>query len=129
MQSKILIAEDNEKNLYLVRFILQKAGYDVIEARDGEEALRKISSEAPDVILMDLQLPKLQGMEVIRRVKADADLAPIPIIAVTAYAMRGDRERTLAAGCADYIPKPIDPQALLASIHKALQANEKESEV
>ena len=117
---KILIVEDNEESLYLARFILEKEGYEVIEARDGLEALDKTSRETPDLILMDMQLPKLDGYETTRRIKADDRLAKIPVIALTAYAMKGDREKTLEAGCSGYIEKPIDPTSFVEDLKKYL---------
>lgn len=117
---KILIVEDDEKNLYLARFILEEEGYEVIEARDGLEALDKVSKETPDLILMDMQLPKLDGYEATRRIKADERLAKIPVIALTAYAMKGDREKTLEAGCSGYIEKPIDPETIIAQIKQVI---------
>ncbi|MCK5436860.1 MAG: response regulator [Desulfobulbaceae bacterium] len=115
---KILIVEDDETSLYLARFILDKEGYDVIEARDGLEALDKIAKETPALILMDMQLPKLDGYEATRRIKADERLSKIPVIALTAYAMRGDREKTLEAGCSGYIEKPIDPTTFVEEVKK-----------
>ena len=94
---KILIVEDDEKSLYLARFILQKQGYEVIEAGDGLEAVDKAFKETPDLILMDLQLPKLDGHEATRRIKADEKSNKIPVVALTACAMKGDREKSLAA--------------------------------
>ena len=117
---KILIVEDDEKSLYLARFILEKEGYDVIEARDGLEALDKVSRETPDLILMDMQLPKLDGYEATRRIRADKNLAHIPVVAMTAYAMKGDREKTLEAGCTGYIEKPIDPETIISEIQKVV---------
>ena len=117
---KILIVEDDEKSLYLARFVLEKEGYKVIEARDGLEALDKTSKETPDLILMDMQLPNLDGYEATKRIKADERLAKIPVIALTAYAMKGDREKTLEAGCSGYIEKPIDPETIIAQIKQVI---------
>jgi len=118
---KILIVEDDEKSLYLARFILEKEGYDVIEARDGLEALDKISKETPALILMDMQLPRLDGYEATRRIKADEKLSKVPVIALTAYAMKGDREKTIDAGCSGHIEKPIDPVTFAEYIKKFLE--------
>ncbi|MBW2572648.1 MAG: response regulator [Deltaproteobacteria bacterium] len=115
---RILVVDD-EKSLYLARFILEKNGYEVIEARDGLEAVDKASRESPDLILMDMQLPELDGYEATRRIKADEKSAKIPVIAITAYAMKGDRE-TLEAGCAGYIGKPIVPATFVEEIKKYL---------
>ena len=117
---KILIVEDDEKSLYLVRFLLEKAGFTVVEAGDGEEALEKAAEETPNLILMDMQLPKLDGYEATRRIKADARLRQIPVIALTAYAMKGDREKTLAAGCLSYIEKPIDPATFVEEVKRVI---------
>lgn len=117
---KILIVEDDEKSLYLARFILDKEGYEVIEARDGLEALDKISSEIPDLILMDIQLPKLDGYEATRRIKADERLSKIPVVALTAYVMKGDRKKALGEGCSGHIEKPIDPTTFVEEVKKYL---------
>jgi len=117
---KILIVEDDKKSLYLARFILEKKGYEVIEARDGLEAIDRVSMERPDLILMDMQLPKLDGYEATRRIKADKKSDKIPVVALTAYAMKGDREKTLAAGCSGYIEKPIDPATFAEEVKKYL---------
>ncbi len=115
---KIMIVEDDEKSLYLARFILEKEGFEVIEARDGLEALDNVSRETPDLILMDMQLPNLDGYEATRRIKADERLAKTPVIALTAYAMKGDREKTLEVGCSGHIEKPIDPSTFVEEVTK-----------
>jgi len=117
---KILIVEDDEKSLYLARFILQKQGYEVIEAGDGLEAIDKAFRENPDLILMDMQMPKLDGYEATRRIKANEKSSKTPVIALTAYAMKGDREKTLAAGCSGYIQKPIDVATFAEEVRKYL---------
>ncbi len=117
---KIMIVEDDEKSLYLAKFILEKENYEVIEARDGLEALDKVSRETPDLILMDMQLPRLDGYEATRRIKADEKLSKIPVVALTAYAMKGDREKTLEAGCSGHIEKPIDPSTFVEEVKKYL---------
>ena len=117
---RILIVEDDEKSLYLARFILEKEGNEVVEARDGLEALDKTSKETPDLILMDMQLPKLDGYEDTRRIKADERLTKIPIVVLTAYAMKGDLEKTLEAGCSGYIEKPNDPETIIAQIKQVI---------
>ncbi len=117
---KILIVEDDENSLYLAKFILEKEGYEVIEARDGLEALDKTSKETPDLILMDMQLPKLDGYEATRRIKADEKLSKIPIVALTAYAMKGNQEKTFEAGCSGYIKKPIDTATFVEEVKKYL---------
>jgi len=117
--TKILVVEDNEMNRDMLTRRLQKRGYEVGTAADGEEALTMASSECPDLILMDLSLPLVDGWEVTRRIKQTPEIAAIPIIAITAHAMRGDREKALEAGCDDYETKPIDFHRLLGKI-KAL---------
>jgi CheY-like chemotaxis protein len=104
----ILIVEDNDTNLRLFTYLLSAKGYDVRGAGDGEAAFKVLQGFRPGLILMDLQLPGTDGYEMTRRIKADPALRDIPIIALTAYAMRGDEEKALAAGCDGYITKPID---------------------
>jgi len=120
---KILVVEDNQDNRELVVKVLKVNGYQVIEAVDGEEAIEKTKTECPDLILMDLFIPKIDGYEVTRRLKRDRDLKSIPIIALTAHAMKGDMEIALAAGCDGYIPKPIDVRELPKQIERFLKGN------
>ena len=120
---KILVVEDNQDNRELVVKVLKINGYKVIEAADGEEALEKTKTENPDLILMDLFIPKIDGYEVTRRLKSDRDLKHIPVIALTAHAMKGDMEVALAAGCDGYIPKPIDVRELPKQIEHFLKGN------
>ncbi|MCK5226641.1 MAG: response regulator [Desulfobulbaceae bacterium] len=105
---KILIVDDNQDSRELVIKILKKSGYQLIEAVDGEDALNKVAAAPPDLILMDISLPKIDGHEVTRRLKGQEAYKDIPIIALTAHAMKGDKEKALAAGCAGYISKPVD---------------------
>jgi two-component system cell cycle response regulator DivK len=105
---KILVVDDNKDSRELVIKILRAKGHQLIEAVDGEDALEKVAAEHPDLILMDISLPKIDGHEVTRRLKSNAKFASIPVIALTAHAMKGDREKALAAGCVDYIAKPIN---------------------
>ncbi len=120
---KILVVEDNEDNLYLIKFILQKSGYKVIEARSGAEGVELAVQEKPDLIIMDVQLPDINGLEATRKIRASEADGEIPIVALTSYAMVGDRERFLAAGCTGYIEKPINPQTFLVEIEKFLADN------
>jgi len=120
---KILVVEDNRDNRELVVKVLKINGYHVIEAVDGQEAIEKTKAENPDLILMDLFIPKIDGYEVTRRLKRDKDLKSIPIIALTAHAMKGDMEVALAAGCDGYIPKPIDVRELPKQIEHFLKGN------
>jgi CheY-like chemotaxis protein len=120
MAQKILYIEDNEQNLYLVRFMLEKHGYDVHEARDGREGIAAAATIRPDLILLDIQLPSMDGYAVAHALRENADLAAIPIVAVTSYAMAGDREKALAAGCNGYIEKPINPDNFLQQVEQHL---------
>ncbi|MFH1650809.1 MAG: response regulator [Chloroflexota bacterium] len=112
MKKKILIVEDNPQNMRLMEMVLQSGGYALVKAGDGPEALQTAQRERPDLIIMDIQLPEMSGLEVTRRLRQDPELRQVPIIAVTAYAMKGDRERFLEAGCTSYISKPIDTRKL-----------------
>ena len=120
MGHKILIIEDNEQNLYLVTFILEAHGYEVVQAREGQAGIEKACQEKPALILLDIQLPVMDGYEVARRLRERAECSDIPIVAVTSYAMVGDREQILAAGCAGYIEKPINPETFLADVEQYL---------
>jgi CheY-like chemotaxis protein len=110
--SLVLIVDDNPTNLKLVTYLVKSHGHGVATASDAEGALEAIAKQRPTVILMDLQLPGIDGLELTRRLKADPSTRSIPIIALTAYAMKGDLEKALAAGCDDYVTKPIDTRAL-----------------
>ncbi|MEO6773727.1 MAG: response regulator [Kofleriaceae bacterium] len=110
--SRILIVDDNPTNLKLVSYLVKSHGHGVATACDAATALDAISSQRPTLILMDLQLPGIDGLELTRRLKADPKTRTIPIIALTAYAMKGDLEKALAAGCDDYVTKPIDTRTL-----------------
>ncbi len=112
----ILIIEDNENNLYLSTFILEKHGHRVSAARDGAEGIRLAEELHPDLILLDIQLPGMDGYAVASNLRRAEATAAIPIVAVTSYAMAGDRERILAAGCQGYIEKPINPETFLDQV-------------
>jgi two-component system, cell cycle response regulator DivK len=118
MSKRILVVEDQEDNRRILRDLLTSAGYEIIQAENGEEALAAAARERPDLILMDIQLPVLDGYEVTRRIKADPALRAIPIIAVTSYALSGDEGKARAAGCDAYVTKPYSPRALLAKIRE-----------
>jgi two-component system, cell cycle response regulator DivK len=120
MTNRILVVEDHEDNRQILRDLLENAGYDMIEAKDGEEALMAAASQRPDLILMDVQLPILDGYEATRRLKTDLILKTIPIIVVTSYALSGDEEKAYAAGCDAYVAKPYDPLVLLETIRHYL---------
>src|SRR3569833_1035095 len=114
--ARILLVEDNEMNRDMLSRRLERKGYQVLIAVDGAEALRMVGSEQPDLILMDMSLPVIAGWEATQRLKSDSATASIPIIALTAHAMSGDREKALAAGCNDYDTKPIELPRLLEKI-------------
>jgi two-component system cell cycle response regulator DivK len=118
MSRRILVVEDQEDNRRILRDLLTSAGYEIIQAENGEEALAAAARERPDLILMDIQLPLLDGYEATRRIKADPELRAIPIIAVTSYALSGDEGKARAAGCDAYVSKPYSPRALLAKIRE-----------
>jgi two-component system cell cycle response regulator DivK len=120
MKKKILVIEDNEQNLYLVTFLLERRGHEVIAARDGKQGIRTAAQQVPDLILLDIQLPSMDGYAVAARLKESAVLAPVPIVAVTSYAMAGDREKALASGCSGYIVKPINPDTFIGEIEAFL---------
>ncbi len=119
--SRILIIEDNEQNLYLTTFILQQHGYEVFQARDGREGIRLAAEVRPDLILLDIQLPEIDGYAVARELRSNPQLDAVPIVAVTSYAMLGDRERILAEGCTGYIEKPINPDTFLTQIFESVR--------
>ncbi|HGJ63923.1 TPA: response regulator [bacterium] len=112
MPNKILVVEDNDKNRKLVRIILQSKGYELMEATTAEEAINQLKENIPDLILLDIQLPQMDGLELTKKIRDQKETKDIPIIALTAYAMKGDKERILEAGCDDYISKPIDTRQL-----------------
>jgi CheY-like chemotaxis protein len=116
----ILIVDDNPANLKLARVLLKGEGYDVRTATDAQEALATLESFRPRLILVDIQLPGMDGLELTRRLKADPATRDIIIVALTAYAMKGDEQRTLAAGCDGYIPKPIETRTLPAAVARYL---------
>ena len=120
MRKTVLVIEDNEQNLYLTRFLLEKHGITVIEARDGAQGIKLAGQLLPDAILLDIQLPDLDGYAVATELRKDANLRQTPIIAVTSYAMLGDREKALASGATDYIEKPINPDTFVDQIRKHL---------
>jgi CheY-like chemotaxis protein len=120
MKRKILVIEDNEQNIYLVTFILEKHGYEVIQARDGRAGIELAKQTDPDLILLDIQLPVMDGYAVAKALKNNPSLNNIPIVAVTSYAMVGDRERVLASGCTGYIEKPINPGTFMVDVEQYL---------
>jgi CheY-like chemotaxis protein len=120
MNRTVLLIEDNEQNRYLTTFLLEKHGYSVVAALDGARGIELGKTANPAIILLDIQLPVMHGYDVARALRGIAPLQDVPIIAVTSYAMAGDREKALAAGCDGYIEKPIDPDTFVSEIRKFL---------
>jgi two-component system cell cycle response regulator DivK len=120
MTKRILIVEDQEDNRIILRRLLSTAGYDLIEAINGEDGVALALSMRPDLILMDIQLPVMDGYEATRRIKSNAELKSIPVIAVTSYALSGDEAKARAAGCDAYVAKPFSPRQLLAKVREYL---------
>jgi two-component system cell cycle response regulator DivK len=120
MSKRILVVEDQEDNRRIVHDLLTASGYELIEATTGEDGLKQAAVEKPDLILMDIQLPGMDGYEVTRRIKANPQLAHIPIIVVTSYALSGDDKKAFEAGCNGYVTKPFSPRVLLAKIREFL---------
>jgi two-component system, cell cycle response regulator DivK len=120
MSKRILVVEDQDDNRRILRDLLTASGYELIEAVDGEQGLTAAQQERPDLILMDIQLPGIDGYEVTRRIKANETLRSIPIIAVTSYALSGDDQKAFGAGCDAYVTKPFSPRQLLAKIKEYL---------
>ena len=120
MSAKMLLIEDNEQNRYLVTFLLEKHGYAVVAAPDGPSGIELAMQESPDLILLDIQLPRMDGYEVARALRERPTLAAIPIVAVTSYAMMGDKEKALASGCDGYLEKPINPETFVSQVEAFL---------
>ncbi len=127
MKTRILLIEDNEQNRYLLTFMLETHGYAVIPASDGVLAIELAGRVLPQLILLDIQLPIMDGYAVARELRKDPALQKVPIVAVTSYAMTGDREKAIAAGCNGYIEKPINPETFVAEIERYLGAAPKEN--
>ena len=120
MSKCILVVEDQEDNRQILRDLLGNAGYELTEAENGEEAIAAVARRRPDLILMDIQLPVMDGYEATRRIRTNPDLNSVPIIAVTSYALAGDESKALAAGCDGYVSKPYSPRELLAKVRAHL---------
>lgn len=118
---QILVVEDNQANMYLIDFILTHAGHQVLKADTGEKAVELALQEKPDLVLMDIQLPGIDGLEATRRIRKSENGQSMTIVALTSYAMTGDKERSLAAGCNGYMEKPINPETFLHDIKEYLQ--------
>ncbi|RAH99328.1 two-component system response regulator [Acuticoccus sediminis] len=120
MAHRVLIVEDNELNMKLFHDLLEASGMEILETRNGIDALKVAKEQRPDLIVMDIQLPEMSGLEVTEQIKSDPDLKPIPVIAVTAFAMKGDEERIRAAGCEAYLSKPISIDRFISTIKSFL---------
>jgi Response regulators consisting of a CheY-like receiver domain and a winged-helix DNA-binding domain len=120
MSAKVLVVEDNEMNMQLVEYLLEEGGFQILKATSGEDALQVANADVPDLILMDIHLPGMDGLTVVREMKSLEKTKRIPILALTAHAMRGDKDRFLDAGCDGYITKPIDVKTFVSSIAKYL---------
>ncbi|MCK2095581.1 response regulator [Thauera aromatica] len=123
MNRHILMIEDNEQNRYLAGFLLQARGWEVVHAEDGPSGLRMAEERVPALILLDIQLPGMDGYAVARSLRTNVLLTSVPVVAVTSYAMPGDREQCLAAGCDGYIEKPIDPDSFVFEVERFLGAD------
>jgi two-component system cell cycle response regulator DivK len=123
MSGRILVVEDHEDNRRILRDLLTNAGFQLIEAETGPDGVEMAKAHQPDLILMDLQLPGIDGYEAARQIKAEPRLSSVPIIAVTSYALSGDEQRAFAAGCSAYICKPYSPRQLLARIREHLPSS------
>jgi two-component system, cell cycle response regulator DivK len=121
MSKRILVVEDQEDNRRILRDLLTSGGYEIMEAEDGKSGITAAEAERPDLILMDIQMPVMDGYEATRRIKASPELRAIPIIVVTSYALSGDEDKARAAGCDDYIAKPYSPRQMLAKIKEHLR--------
>ena len=120
MGKTALIIEDNEQNIYLATFLLENAGYRVIQARDGSTGIDLVEKSKPDLLLLDIQLPGMDGYAVAQKIRSNTQNSNIPIIAVTSFAMVGDREKAMESGCTGYIEKPINPDTFISEIEKYL---------
>jgi two-component system, cell cycle response regulator DivK len=120
MKRKILLIEDNDQNRYMTTFLLEKHGYEVVPAVDGPTGIALVTKVQPCLILLDIQLPQMDGYAVARELRRNSELSHIPIVAVTSYAMRGDREKALEAGCDGYLEKPINPETFVVDIERHL---------
>ena len=123
MSQCILVVEDQEDNRQILRDLLGNAGYELTEVENGEEAIAAAGKQRPDLILMDIQLPIMDGYEATRRIRTNPDLRSVPIIAVTSYALAGDEDKALAAGCDGYVTKPYSPRDLLAKVRTYLASD------
>ncbi len=116
-----LIVEDNENNMELISFILEANGEETLKAVNGVEGVQRALHEKPDYVILDIQLPDIDGLEVLKQIRASEEGKNIPVIAMTSYAMSGDKEKMIQAGCNGYIEKPIDPERVMSQIHDVLE--------
>jgi two-component system, cell cycle response regulator DivK len=128
MKPKVLIIEDNEQNMYMLTYLLENSSYEVVQAFSGIVGIKKAKEDKPDIILLDIQLPEMNGYEISRELKRNKESKNIPIIVVTSYAMVGDKEKALEAGAVGYIEKPIDPEIFVSQMesflpHQSIQNN------
>ena len=120
MKRQVLLIEDNDQNRYLVTFLLERHGFEVVSAADGPQGIGLAERRTPDLVLLDIQLPTMHGYDVARSLRELSSLEEVPIVAVTSYAMVGDRERALSAGCTGYIEKPINPETFVGEVEAYL---------
>jgi two-component system cell cycle response regulator DivK len=120
MSKRVLVIEDNERNLYLVTYLLEREGFRVCSARDGNTGIQRAVEERPDLVILDIQLPQMDGYEVAKALRAVSELSTTPIVAVTSYAMPGDREKAMAVGCNGYLEKPIEPLTFVTEVQRIL---------
>ena len=128
MKPKIVVIEDDEHSLYLTTFILEQNGYEVVQARNGTDGIEAVHRERPVLVLLDIQLPGMSGYEVIRTLTGSDDTGHIPLVAVTSFAMPGDREGILAAGCRGYVEKPINPETFVWEVEEFLSADARKTD-
>jgi len=128
MNENIVIIEDNEQNMYLMRFLLEKNGFSVVEAPSAADGIAKVLSLKPQAVLLDIQLPDMDGYAVARHLRSCREVESVPIIAVTSYAMVGDREAARAAGCSGYIAKPINPDTFIGQLRQHLSGGEEKED-
>lgn len=128
MKRTILLIEDNEQNMYLATFLLERNGFTVLQSNDGRLGIDRALDSNPDLILLDIQLPSMDGYTVARKIREIDSLSDTPIVAVTSYAMPGDREKTIEAGCNGYIEKPINPDTFVQEVERFFQEGSKDDE-
>jgi len=123
MKPKVLIIEDNEQNMYMITYLIESTGFEVFQSFNGKDGIKKANEIHPDIILLDIQLPEMNGYEIARELKKIAEIKDTPIIAVTSFAMPGDKEKAMEAGAIGYIEKPIDPDTFISQMEEFLPSN------